>query len=28
LDALAREFAYRVLSHVGLPQAAAFRWKA
>jgi 4-hydroxy-3-polyprenylbenzoate decarboxylase len=27
LDALAREFAYRVLSHVGLPQAAAFRWK-
>jgi 4-hydroxy-3-polyprenylbenzoate decarboxylase len=28
LDALAREFAYRVLAHVGLPQAAAFRWKA
>jgi 4-hydroxy-3-polyprenylbenzoate decarboxylase len=27
LDALAREFAYRVLSHVGLPQAAALRWK-
>ncbi len=27
LDALAREFAYRVLSHVGLPQPAAFRWK-
>jgi 4-hydroxy-3-polyprenylbenzoate decarboxylase len=27
LDALAREFAYRVLSHVGLPQAAAFHWK-
>ncbi len=27
LDALAREFAYRLLSHVGLPQAAAFRWK-
>jgi 4-hydroxy-3-polyprenylbenzoate decarboxylase len=27
LDALAREFAYRVLAHLGLPQAAAFRWK-
>ena len=27
LDALAREFACRLLSHVGLPQAAAFRWK-
>jgi 4-hydroxy-3-polyprenylbenzoate decarboxylase len=27
LDALAREFAYRVLSHLGLPQTAAFRWK-
>jgi 4-hydroxy-3-polyprenylbenzoate decarboxylase len=27
LDALAREFAYRVLAHVGLPQADAFRWK-
>ena len=27
LDALAREFAYRVLAHVGLPQAAAFHWK-
>ena len=28
LDALAREFAYRVLSYVGLPQPDAFRWKA
>jgi len=28
LDALAREFAYRVLSHLGLPQPGAFRWKA
>jgi flavin prenyltransferase len=28
LDALAREFAYRVLAHLGLPQPAAFRWKA
>jgi 4-hydroxy-3-polyprenylbenzoate decarboxylase len=27
LDELAREFAYRVLAHLGLPQAAAFRWK-
>jgi 4-hydroxy-3-polyprenylbenzoate decarboxylase len=27
LDELAREFAYRVLAHVGLPQADAFRWK-
>ncbi len=27
LDDLAREFAYRVLAHVGLPQARAFRWK-
>jgi 4-hydroxy-3-polyprenylbenzoate decarboxylase len=27
LDALAREFAYRVLAHVGLPQPPAFRWK-
>jgi 4-hydroxy-3-polyprenylbenzoate decarboxylase len=27
LDAMAREFAYRVLAHVGLPQADAFRWK-
>jgi len=27
LDALAREFAYRVLAHLGLPQPAAFRWK-
>jgi 4-hydroxy-3-polyprenylbenzoate decarboxylase len=28
LDDMAREFAYRVLAHVGLPQPAAFRWKA
>ena len=28
LDALAREFAYRVLSHLGLSQPDAFRWKA
>ena len=27
LDELAREFAYRVLAHLGLPQTAAFRWK-
>jgi flavin prenyltransferase len=27
LDDTAREFAYRVLAHVGLPQPAAFRWK-
>jgi flavin prenyltransferase len=27
LDALAREFAYRVLAHIGLPQAGAYRWK-
>jgi flavin prenyltransferase len=27
LDELAREFAYRVLAHLSLPQAAAFRWK-
>ncbi len=27
LDAMAREFAYRVLAHVGLPQPGAFRWK-
>jgi 4-hydroxy-3-polyprenylbenzoate decarboxylase len=28
LDDMAREFAYRVLAHVGLPQSNAFRWKA
>lgn len=28
LDELAREFAYRVLAHLGLPQQDAFRWKA
>jgi len=28
LDEMAREFAYRVLAHLGLPQADAFRWKA
>ncbi len=27
LDEMAREFAYRVLAHVGLSQPAAFRWK-
>jgi flavin prenyltransferase len=27
LDEMAREFAYRVLAHIGLPQAAAFHWK-
>jgi 4-hydroxy-3-polyprenylbenzoate decarboxylase len=27
LDAMAREFAYRVLAHLGLPQSDAFRWK-
>ncbi len=28
LDELAREFACRVLAHLGLPQSGAFRWKA
>jgi 4-hydroxy-3-polyprenylbenzoate decarboxylase len=27
LDEMAREFAYRVLAHLGLAQPAAFRWK-
>jgi 4-hydroxy-3-polyprenylbenzoate decarboxylase len=27
LDAIAREFAYRVLAHIGLPQPDAYRWK-
>ena len=27
LDEMAREFAHRVLAHVGLPQPQAFRWK-
>ena len=27
LDDMAREFAYRVLAHIGLPQAEAFCWK-
>jgi flavin prenyltransferase len=27
LDEMAREFAYRVLAQLGLPQPAAFRWK-
>lgn len=27
LDDLAREFAHRVMQHLGLPQAEAFRWK-
>lgn len=28
LDAMAQEFAYRVLAHLGLPQLDAYRWKA
>lgn len=28
LDEMAREFAYRVLAHLDLPQSDAFRWKA
>ncbi len=28
LDVMAREFACRVLAHLGLPQAGAYRWKA
>jgi 4-hydroxy-3-polyprenylbenzoate decarboxylase len=28
LDEMAREFAYRVLAHLGLPQPDAFRWRA
>jgi flavin prenyltransferase len=27
LDAMAREFANRVLAHIGLPQPGAYRWK-
>ena len=27
LDAMATEFAYRVLAHIGLPQPDAYRWK-
>jgi 4-hydroxy-3-polyprenylbenzoate decarboxylase len=27
LDDMAREFAYRVLAHLGLPQPGSFRWK-
>jgi flavin prenyltransferase len=27
LDAMAREFAFRVLAHIGLPQSKAYRWK-
>jgi flavin prenyltransferase len=27
LDAMAQEFVYRVLAHVGLPQPNAYRWK-
>jgi flavin prenyltransferase len=27
LDEMAREFAFRVLAHLGLPQPRAFRWK-
>jgi len=28
LEVMAREFAYRVLAHIGLPQPDAYRWKA
>jgi len=28
LDDMAREFAHRVLAHLGLPQPGAYRWKA
>ena len=28
LDVMAREFAYRVLAHIGLPQSDAYRWKS
>jgi flavin prenyltransferase len=28
LDDMARQFAYRVLAHLGLPQPDAYRWKA
>ncbi len=28
LDAMALEFAYRVLAHIGLPQPDAYRWKS
>ena len=28
LDGMAREFAYRVLAHLGLPQPDAYRWKS
>ena len=27
-EVMAREFAYRVLAHIGLPQADAYRWKS
>ncbi len=27
LDAMVREFAYRVLAHIGLPQPDAYKWK-
>ncbi len=27
LDVMAREFAYRLLAHLGLPQPGAYRWK-
>jgi len=28
IEAMARQFAYRVLQHIGLPQDEMFRWKA
>ena len=27
LDDMAREFAFRILAHLGLPQPEAYRWK-
>lgn len=28
MEAMARQFVYRVLAHIGLPQPGAYRWKA
>lgn len=28
LDVMAREFAFRVLTHIGLPQPSSYRWKS
>ncbi|PYX55264.1 MAG: 3-octaprenyl-4-hydroxybenzoate carboxy-lyase, partial [Acidobacteria bacterium] len=27
VEVMAREFAYRVLAHIGIPQSNAYRWK-